>query len=169
MGASKNSVRGIPFRPSFVTLPVIILAVTLLLTAYFARLLPPSVAYRFSDRVSEQFIAREVLLVGLLLPQFLLTAMAGALVFGVSWLSRRFPEIGAATVSRVLSVMGNMFALPQLILGFVLLDIFIYNSYQRHIMSLLAFALAVMGVGVVVIGAYLFLAVRQAGAASPRS
>lgn len=57
--------------------------------------------------------------------------------------------------------MGNMMALPQIVLGFVMLDIFIYNSYRIHIMPLWIFAVIVMGAGVIVLGIFFLRAIRD--------
>jgi hypothetical protein len=52
--------------------------------------------------------------------------------------------------------MGNMIVLPQIVLGFVMLDIIIYNSYRIHLMPLWVFALIVMGIGGIILGRILF-------------
>jgi hypothetical protein len=53
-----------------------------------------------------------------------------------------------------------MVALPQIILGFAMLDIFSYNSYQIHLMPLWIFALIVMGLGGMALGIFFILAIR---------
>jgi hypothetical protein len=63
-------------------------------------------------------------------------------------------------VEKMLSLMGNMVALPQIILGFAMLDIFSYNSYQIHLMPLWIFALIVMGLGGMALGIFFILAIR---------
>ena len=57
--------------------------------------------------------------------------------------------------------MGNMIALPQIILCFAMLDIFSYNSYQIHLLPLWLFALIVMIMGGVIIGIFFILAIRE--------
>jgi hypothetical protein len=61
----------------------------------------------------------------------------------------------------MLLLMGNMVALPQLVLVFAMLAIFSYNSYGIYLMPLWIFALIVMGLGGVVLGIVFFLAVQQ--------
>jgi len=58
--------------------------------------------------------------------------------------------------------MGNMVALPQLVLTFAMLAIFSYNSYGIYLMPLWIFALIVMGLGGIILGAVFFLALQQA-------
>jgi len=65
-------------------------------------------------------------------------------------------------VNTLLAIMGNMVALPQLILCFAMLDIFLYNAYQRHIMPLWVFALVVMGSGGIILGIFFVQAIQQA-------
>ena len=62
--------------------------------------------------------------------------------------------------------MGNMVALPQIILCFAMLDIFSYNSYQIHLMPVWIFALIIMVIGGIILGIFLFQAVRRAWVAS---
>ena len=57
--------------------------------------------------------------------------------------------------------MGNMVALPQIILCFAMLDIFSYNSYQMHIMPLWVFALIIMGLGGIILGIFFIRAIRR--------
>jgi hypothetical protein len=54
-----------------------------------------------------------------------------------------------------------MIALPQLVLAFAMLAIFSYNSYGIYLMPLWVFALIVMGLGGIILGAFFFLAIRQ--------
>jgi membrane-bound ClpP family serine protease len=61
----------------------------------------------------------------------------------------------------MLLLMGNMMALPQIILGFAMLQVFSYNAYQIQLMPLWAFALLVMGLGGIILGVFFTLAVRQ--------
>ncbi len=62
--------------------------------------------------------------------------------------------------------MGNMVALPQIILCFAMLDIFSYNSYQIHIMPLWVFALIIMGLGGIILGVFFIRAIQQAWGAT---
>ena len=57
--------------------------------------------------------------------------------------------------------MGNMIALPQVILCFAMLDIFSYNSYQIRLMPLWVFALIVMGLGTIISGIFFMWGLRQ--------
>jgi hypothetical protein len=56
-------------------------------------------------------------------------------------------------------------ALPQLILLFAMLDIFVYNAYQTHILPMWLFLLVVLGlttVALVVLSIFILLRARRA-------
>jgi uncharacterized membrane protein len=51
--------------------------------------------------------------------------------------------------------MGNLVALPQLIVFFAMLDILSYNSYQTHILPMWIFLLVFLGLVIVALGVFL--------------
>jgi len=69
---------------------------------------------------------------------------------------------GGINSDSIISLMGNMIGLPQLILCFAILDIFSYNAYQIRLIPLWAFSLIVMGIGAVVLGLVFVSALRRA-------
>jgi len=98
-----------------------------------------------------------------LLPQFLLALVGVALAWGMTKLASRFsPPTGTKiNLKTIVSLMGNMVALPQIVFGFAMADIFVYNAYQIHLPPLWIFALVFMVVGGIVIGAVFVRAIRQ--------
>ena len=151
------------FHWKYVILPVAILLLSIILTAFFYHLLPGDVAYHFKDGLPDKWMSRGAIIAWMLIPQFLFAMLAVLIVWGTTKLSTRFHQVDNAAVERVLPLMGNMVALPQIILSFAMLDIFSYNAYQIHIMPLWLFALIVMVVGGIILGILLFgLAIRQA-------
>ena len=153
------------FHWSYIILPVVILLLSIVLIAYFYRLLPAEVAYHFrSDGSPDRWLSRGTLIIWMLLPQLFLTLIAGAITWGVTKISARFrpPENTRVRPAGILSLMGNMIALPQVLLGFAMLDIFSYNAYQKHIMPLWVFALIVMALGGIILGMFFIRAIRQA-------
>ena len=150
----------IPFRWTYIILPVGILFLCIILTGYFYHLLPGEVAYHFQDGSPDRWTSRGAIIAWMLTPQLLLALLAGAIVWGTVKLSAHFRQTGNTGVKKMLSLMGNMVALPQIILGFAMLDIFSYNSYQIHLMPLWVFALIVMGLGGMALGIFFILAIR---------
>ena len=151
----------VTFRWKYMALPVTILLLSLAITAYFYHLLPAEVAYHFRDGAPDRWLSRGAVIAWLLTPQFLFTLLAGAIVWGIAKMSAYFPPAAGQRAGKMLLLMGNMVALPQVILGFAMLDIFSYNAYQIHLMSLWVFALMVMGVGGIILGISFIFAVRR--------
>jgi len=152
------------FRWRYIIFPLVVLILSIAIVAYFYRLLPPEVAYHFAaDGSPDRWVSRGTFILFMLLPQFFLTLMAGAMIWGITRLATRFrtSESTGVGVEGILSLMGNIVALPQIILGFAMLDIFSYNSYQVRLLSLLAFTLIVMGLGGVVIAVFFVRAVTR--------
>jgi len=158
------------FRWRYIALPLVVLILTVAMVGYFYRLLPPEVAYHFqSDGSPDQWLSRSTIVLWALLPQFFLTILAGAITWGLTKLGSVSSDVAAimAKLGRLLLVMGNMVAIPQIILCFAMLDIFSYNSYQVHILPLWVFALIVMVAGAIVLTVFFFQTVRQSWA-TPR-
>ena len=157
------------FHWSYIILPLAILSLSLILTAYFYHQLSTEVAYHFKfDGSPDRWLSREMVTLWLLVPQLLLALGAGAIVWGITKLGVLSRQSGSAGVKpeSMLSLMGNLVALPQIILCFAMLDIFSYNAYQMHIMPLWVFALIIMGLGGIILGIFFVLAIRRAWGAT---
>lgn len=157
------------FRWSYIILPLAILLLTIALAAYFYHLLPLQVGYHFkADGSADRWLGRGTLLLAMLLPQFFFILLAGGIAFAVTKLGAilRSGQPISSKMGGIISLMSNMVALPQIILGFAMLDIFSYNAYQIHLLSLWAFALIVMLVGGIVLGVFFIRAIQQMRAVS---
>lgn len=167
IGRSTKAVKGpktagpttvpVTFHWGFIILPLAIFLLSVILTIYFYRLLPAEVAYRFKlDGSPDGWLSREMTVSIMLGAQFLLALAAGATTWGITkmgFLSGHQTSLWVKP-ERVLAFMGNMLAIPQLILCFATLDIFSYNAYQVHIMPLWLFALIVMVIGALILGIF---------------
>ncbi len=142
-------------------MPAAILLVSVILAAIFYRLLPEQVAYHFSDGQPDRWLGRTVFTTWTLVGQAVLTL--GSLVFvRLVLLGTRYMTVENAALQRLLPVMGNMVALPQIIILFAILDVFLYNLYQIKLIPLLIFALIVLVLGGAALGVFFFRAARQA-------
>jgi len=152
-----------PFRWSYFILPVVIFFLAIILAVFFYPQLPAEVAYHFKpDGSPDKWLSREVILIWMLAPQFCLVLLAGTIVWGIARLSTTFRDAeGNLKLERIISLMGNMIGLPQLIICFAMLDIFSYNSYGIHIMPIWIFALLVMGLGFIPLGIFFIQAIRR--------
>ena len=150
----------ITFRWTYIILPATIFLFSIIITAYFFHLLPVEVAYHFEDGLPDQWMSRGATIAWMLTPQVFFVLLAVVIVWGATKLSARARQADSAVIGKVLSIMGNMVALPQVILSFAMLDIFSYNAYQTHIMPLWVFALIAMAVGGIILGIFLVMAIR---------
>ena len=144
-------------------MPLAILFISVILIAFFYRLLPAELAYSFKPGAPDNWASRGAVISWTLVPQLILAMLAAAIVWGVIKLSTRFRQSEGNWIrpGKVLSLMGNMLALPQTILAFAMLDIFVYNAYQTHLIPLWVFTLIVMALGGVYLGIFFIQALRQ--------
>jgi uncharacterized membrane protein len=145
-------------RLSYIIGPLAVLLLSLTLAVYFYHLLPAELAYHFElDGTPDRWLSREVTMVWMLLPQLVFVLLAWGVAWGVTRFSRRFGQIkgGVVRAERVILFMGNLLALPQLLLCFAMVDIFSYNLYQTHLMPMWAFLLAIVGLVTIALGVFL--------------
>jgi len=131
-------------------LPLVTFVVSVAATVYFYRLLPADVGYRFrSDGTADAWVGKGALVALTVVPQFLLTLLAGAVALVVTKVGglMKAGETAMSSLSGVVAVMSNMVVMPQLVVLFTVLDIFNYNAYQIHLLSPLLSALVVMVIG----------------------
>ncbi len=148
------------FRILDIILPLIVLALSIACTIGFYSRIPPQVAYQFADDgTGEKWLGRGLLITSLLLPQILLTFLAAGIAWTMAKVGRSFVKSGKAkaeVVRDVISLMSNMIVLPQAILFVAMLDIYLYNAYQVHLVPLYLAAIIIMFIGSVIMG-YFFL------------
>jgi uncharacterized membrane protein len=149
----------IAFRWTFIVLPLVFLFISLVLTAVFYHMLPAQLAYHFQDDLPDKWLSRGALLAWMLLPQLCFTFLA-FIVVRMVLLSARYWPVDSGPLSRMLPVMGNMVVLPQIILTFTMLDIFLYNAYQIRLIPVWIIAVIIMVLGVAILG-YIFIKLIQ--------
>jgi len=108
-------------------------------------------------------MSRGTFLAWTLAPQLFLVLMAAGIAWGTVKLSARFQQAENAQTKLdiLLALMGNMVALPQIMLSFAMLNIFSYNAYQRDIMPLWLFAVIIMVLGGFTLAVFFFRAILQ--------
>ena len=125
-----TTVKPLAFRWRYIILPIVVLLLSVILVIFFYRQLPADVAYRFGpDGSPDAWIGRGMIILWTLLPQFLFTLLAVVITWGTAKLGTMFQQTTATEIilERIIPLMGNMIALPQMILCFAMLDIFSYN------------------------------------------
>lgn len=160
-----NKGTALAFHWSYIILPLIFLLLSVILVAVFYARLPFQVAYHFqSDGSPDRWLIQPLVIIWALVPQLLLTLGGAVVTWVFSGLVTRFlePESASVKPQRIMFIMGNMVAIPQLIFDFAMLDIFSYNSYQTHLRpSVLVFALIVMVVGGIILGVFFVQTMRR--------
>ena len=140
------------FRWSYIIAPVIVFLLSLILFALFFHLLPAEVAVHFDlDGNPDNWLDQPITGVMMLAPQLLFVLLAIGIVWGITRLDRRYgwAKSGGVRAKRMVFFMGNIMALPQLIALFAMLDIFVYNAYQTHILPMWVFLLVVLGLATI--------------------
>jgi uncharacterized membrane protein len=157
--------KGLAFRWTYILLPLAVLLLTIILALYFYPRLPAEVATHFQpDGTPTRLLSRGVSLVWLLAPQLFLILIAAGTTWGITKIGLLAQSAADSWVRphRILQFMGNAFALPQLVLFLVMLDIFGYNSYQIHIIPLWASVFIVVGLATVVLAILLAALIARA-------
>ncbi len=163
----KESARGeaLPFRWVYTIAPIVLLALSIILTAFFYHQLPDQVAYHFQpDGTPDKWLSRSAAVAWAVAPQLFLTLLAVAITWGITKVGMLSRQDEGAWIKpeRLLSLMGNMMALPQAVLIFAMLTIFSYNAYQTQLMPVWVFALIIMVIGGIILGIFFVQAIRRA-------
>ncbi len=160
---TKAAVHNLTFRWKYILLPVALLLLAVALGAIFYPQLTEEVAYRFNlDGSPKGGLSREAIASLTLIPQFILALVSAAIVWGIIKLSRSSGQaVGAINPERLVLFMGNMVALPQIIIGFVMLDIFSYNVYSWHLMPVWLFTLIAMAVAGIILTVFFIQIIKR--------
>ena len=164
MPAKKTAVTdGLAFRWRYITLPLLLLLLSLVFAACSYHLMPAEVAYRFNiDGTPKSSLGLHYYMLLAILPQLLLALVAMAVTWGTSRMGRAFGWAGGTSrLERVLLLMGNMVALPQIVLAFVILDIFSYNVYGTHLLPIWLFTLIIMAIGGIILTVFFIQAYQH--------
>ncbi len=147
----KETRQNITFRWTYIVLPAAVLLIAFVLAAIFYGKLPPNTAYRFSSGVPVSWLGRGGVLAWALGLQLVFVLISLAITFLVTSAARRM-QLTETPLNRVLfAIIGNVVALPQIIIAYATLDIFLYNIYEKALPPLWAFAILVMFAGGVVL------------------
>jgi uncharacterized membrane protein len=161
-------VNRLSFRWSHITAPVVVFLFSLIIFASFYHLLPAEVAVHFDfDGNPDNWLSPLMTGVTVLVPQLFFVLLAAGIAWVVTRLGRQsgWAESGGVSAGRIVSFMGNILALPQLILLFAMLDILSYNSYQIHILPMWLFLIVVLGlatIALLVLAVFIYLRARKA-------
>jgi len=158
-------VKPTPFRLKYVALPVAVLLLAAVMVAWLYGRLPDAPALNFdADAAGSDFTTRGGLLLWALLPQALLALLSFTVVWGVTRIGNLALMVSDAgmKMSMLLLLMGNMVAVPQLVLGLAMLNVFGYNVFETRLVPLLPVVLLIMAAGAVVLGVFFIRVISRA-------
>ena len=107
-------------------------------------------AYHFQGNTPDKTITSGALIAWMLIPQVFFVIISFALT-RVVMLGVRYAPPGETPFESLLPLMGNMIALPQVVLFFIMLQIFLYNAYQINLIPLWLTALILIVLGGIVL------------------
>ena len=147
----KETRKSTGFRRAYIILPAAVLFIAVIIAAVFYGKLPTQTAYRFSGGVPVNWLDRGGVLAWALGLQLVFVLLSLAITAFVTMASRRM-QLAETPLNRTLfTIIGNVVALPQIIIAYAMLDIFLYNISGKALPPLWIFALAVMFIGGVVL------------------
>ena len=155
---------GLPFRWRYILLPFLVLLISIAAAAYFYHLLPSEVAFGLGTNSTEKMIGREVFLAMMIVPQFLLSFAGATAAHLIARVGSRYVRDGSASAppfESIMTVMSNMVVLPQLVLCYAMVDVFVNNAYQFQLPAIYIFGILVMVVGGAILGFFFLKAFQQ--------
>jgi hypothetical protein len=152
----------IMFRWNYILLPLLALWVTIAMVGAFYVKLPPEIIYRFSGVAAANEAGRGVFLAWILGFQVFFTLVALVIVLLATRVARRMQLAASRALDTLFGVMGNMVALPQVIILYAMADIFDYNINGKNLPAVWIFGLAALFAGGVIMAVFFGKAVMMA-------
>jgi hypothetical protein len=134
----------------FIMLPLVFFLLSVIVAGIFWPQLPAEMAYRFQENAPEKMISSGALIAWMLIPHVFFIFIAFALVRLVM-MGARYAPVTETPFQALLPLMGNMVALPQIVLFFIMLQIFLYNVFQITIIPLWVTAVIILALGGIVL------------------
>lgn len=154
---TENKIR---FRWTYVVLPAALFLLAIILAACFYPFLSDEIAYHFQNDSPDKWLSRGAFIGWMVIPQVFFTFLSIIVVRIVMLGSRYLPQYSSPLPS-ILPIMGNMVALPQIVLIFSMLDFFLYNVYQINLIPLWIFTIIVLVLGAVILIALFIRTIRR--------
>jgi uncharacterized membrane protein len=141
-------------------LPLAFLVLSAIVAGIFYPQLPAEIAYHFQGNVPDKTISSGALIAWMLIPQvfFILTGFA---VVRVVMMGARYAPPGETPFGELLPVMGNMLVLPQIVIFFIMLQIFLYNVFQTRIIPLWILPAVILVLGGVILAVIFMRVIRR--------
>ena len=141
----------IRFRWLYLAFPLLIFIAAVVTSAVFYGKLPLQTGYRFSHDVAVSEASRGAVLGWGLGLQAFFTLVATMLVLLIISAGKKMNLTQNSVIKTVLGIMGNMLGIPQIIIYYATLDIFLYNVNEKVLPETWIFGIAVLVVGGLII------------------
>jgi hypothetical protein len=148
------------FRWTYIALPVIFLLLSIILTGVFYSKLPAEIAYHFQYDVPDKTMRLSPFIAWMIVPQVFFVILSFTLT-RIILLGAKYMLTAETPLASLLPVMGNMMALPQIILFFAMIEIFLYNAYHTGIIPLLIVSVIILMLGGIVLAIYFTRILRR--------
>jgi uncharacterized membrane protein len=145
---ASNQINKITFRWQYIALPLGFFLLSIILAAIFYAQLPAEVVYHFNGSTPDRTVVRGVFLAWMILPNIFFTIFAVFITRIVMFWAKYVPP-GETPLDQLLPVMGNIMALPQIVMFVAILQLVLYNIYNTGIMPLWIFASVILAAGAV--------------------
>lgn len=151
------------FRIKYIAAPLVLVGVSIVITVISFSRLPAEVGYHFTgEGTPDRWLTRETAVALMVMPQILLTGLVASLISGVSKLGLMAGSGSpfGKRPQRLFLLMGNVGVLPQIVLGIAMLDIFLYNAYDVHVIPTSGFII-LLGIVTALLAALLVFFIQK--------
>ncbi|MDD3677789.1 MAG: DUF1648 domain-containing protein [Dehalococcoidales bacterium] len=156
------------FEWKYITLPLIIFFISFVIAAIFFFQLPDQVAYRFTaGGTAESWMGKTAITAIMLGLQLVIIVMVILIVKAIVGFGQAVGQTSPNfNPDRFMLLIGNIAALPQLVLAVIMFDIFSFNVVGEHVLSIWLIILILAISGAVILTAFFikaFLQTRKSG------
>jgi hypothetical protein len=123
---------------------------TIIVAAIFYVQMPSEMVYHFQGSTPDRTMARGAFLAWMIIPHVFFTLLAISITRIVMFWAKYVPP-GETPILQILPVMGNIMALPQIVMFIAMLQLLLYNVYQTGIVPLWIFTAVILAAGGVVL------------------
>jgi uncharacterized membrane protein len=155
---------GMTFEWKYITLPLIIFFISVIIAAIFFPQLPEQVAYRFSSEgTAESWMSRIGITATMIGLQFFIIALVILVVRVIVNFGKAIEQTASNfNPDRFMLLIGNIAALPQLVLAIVMFDIFSFNITEKHVLSIWLIILILAIIGAIILTVFFINALANA-------
>jgi hypothetical protein len=146
-----NQPNKITLRWTYIGLPLVFFVLTLITAGIFYAKLPQDIAYHFQGSTPDRWITRGAFICWMVIPHVFFILLSIFLT-RMLMLGGKYVAEGESPLPVLLPLMGNMIALPQIVMFTAFLQLIFYNGYDAGIAPLWLPAVIILILGAIVLG-----------------